>query len=107
MPDSDHPIGNSEMAQFCRQFSSLMHAQVNILDIFEALREQTGSAMLRDILAHVREDAEMGRSLATAFSRYPQVFSPFFISMVQGEPDGELDVFGDPPSILRPALKTE
>ncbi len=53
--------------------------------------------MLRDILAHVREDAEMGRALATAFSRYPQVFSPFFISMVrQGELEGELDrVFSD------------
>lgn len=97
MTDTEHPIGNSEMAQFCRQFASLMHAQVNILDIFEALKEQTGSAMLRDILAHVREDAEMGQSLATAFSRYPQVFSPFFISMVrQGELEGELDrVFSD------------
>lgn len=92
MPENEMEISNSELAQFCRQFASLMHAQVNILDIFDALREQTGSALLRDILDHVREDVEMGRTLATSFSRYPQVFSPFFISMIrQGELEGELD----------------
>lgn len=97
MPENESEIGNAEMAQFCRQFSSLMHAQVNILDIFDALREQTGSALLREILDNVRAAVEMGRTLATSFSRYPQVFSPFFISMVrQGELEGELDrVLGD------------
>ncbi len=97
MPEPESQVGNAEMAQFCRQFASLMHAQINILDILEALREQTGSALMREILAKVREDVEMGRTLATAFSRYPQVFSPFFISMVrQGELEGELDrLLGD------------
>jgi len=97
MPESEEQISNADMAMFCRQFSSLMHAQVNILDIFEALREQTGSALMREILDRVREDAEMGRTLATAFSRYPHAFSPFFISMVrQGELEGELDrIFSD------------
>ena len=92
MAEPEGQVANSEMAQLCRQFASLMHAQVNILDIFDALREQTGNALLREILDKVREDVEMGRTLATAFSRYPQVFSPFFISMVrQGELEGELD----------------
>ena len=92
MPPDDAPVTNTELAQFCRQFSSLMHAQVNILDIFEALREQSTSAFLREVVDNVRTDVENGRTLATAFSRYPQVFSPFFISMVrQGELEGELD----------------
>ena len=97
MPADEGQIGNAEMAQFCRQFASLMHAQVNILDIFTALREQTGNALLREILDHVRSDVEMGRTLATSFSRYPQAFSPFFISMIrQGELEGELDrILGD------------
>jgi AcrR family transcriptional regulator len=97
MAEPEGALGNAEMGQFCRQFSSLMHAQINILDIFEALREQTGSALMREILDSVRDDVEMGRTLATAFSRYPQVFSPFFITMVrQGELEGELDrLLGD------------
>jgi hypothetical protein len=90
-------VTNAELAMFCRQFGSLMHAKINILDIFAALREQSDNPYLREIIDSVREDVEMGRSLATAFSRYPTVFSPFFISMVrQGELEGELDrIFND------------
>lgn len=90
-------VTNAELALFCRQFASLMHANVNILEIFRALREQSDNPYLREIIDSVREDVEMGRSLATAFSRYPTVFSPFFISMVrQGELEGELDrIFND------------
>ncbi len=73
------------------------HARVNLLDILEALREQSANPLMREIVDSVRQDAEMGRTLATAFSRYPSVFSPFFISMVrQGELEGELDrIFND------------
>ncbi len=92
MPLEDPPVTNSELATFCRQFSSLFHAQINILDIFDALREQSGNPFLREVIDNVRQDIENGRTLATAFSRYPQVFSPFFISMMrQGELEGELD----------------
>lgn len=90
-------VTNSEIAAFCQQFASLTHAQLNILDIFEALHEQTSNPLMREIIDSVRTDVENGRTLATAFSRYPQIFSPFFISMVrQGELEGELDrVMGD------------
>lgn len=86
-------LTNSELAAFCRQFSSLMHAQINILDIFDALKEQADDPLLREIIDQVRTDVENGRSLATAFGRYPNCFSPFFISMIrQGELEGELNV---------------
>ncbi len=92
MPETDQTISNAEMATMCRQFATLMAAQVNILDIFEALREGTENRFLVEVLYSVQEAVEMGRSLATAFSRYPQSFSPFFISMLrQGELEGELD----------------
>jgi hypothetical protein len=97
MPPDEQDVMNPELATMCRQFASLTHAKVNILDIFESLREQSSSPLLREVMGSVQTDVENGRSLATAFSRYPQVFSPFFISMVrQGELEGELDrVFAD------------
>ena len=97
MPDSEPTVTNAEIANLCRQFSSLLHAGINILDIMDALRAQTSNAYLREVFDSVREDLEMGRTLATGFSRYPQTFSPFFISMVrQGEIEGELDrMFAD------------
>lgn len=92
MPPDPPKVTNAEIAMFCQQFASLTHAQLNILDIFEALHEQSANPLLREIVNSVRADVENGRTLATAFSRYPSVFSPFFISMVrQGELEGELD----------------
>lgn len=89
---ADQRVTNAEIAAMCQQFASLTHAQLNILDIFEALREQSSNPLLREVIDSVRTDVENGRTLATAFSRYPNVFSPFFISMVrQGELEGELD----------------
>jgi len=90
----EHPgLTNTELAAFCRQFSSLMQAQINILHIFDALKEQADDPLLREIIDQLRTDVENGHRLATAFGRYPNCFSPFFISMIrQGELEGELDV---------------
>ncbi len=85
-------ITNEDLALLCRQAGSLIHAEVNILDVLEALRNQSDKAQMVEIIDSVRHDLEMGRTLATAFSRYPNNFSPFFISMIrQGELEGELD----------------
>jgi len=92
MPEQQAELTNAELAAMCRQFASLIHAEINILDIFDTLREQSDNAFLQEVIDSVREDVEMGRTLATAFSRYPQTFSPFFVSMLrQGELEGELD----------------
>ena len=92
MADTQQSVDNAELASMCRQFASLIHAEINILEILEATRAQAGSPYLREVIDNVREDLEMGRTLATAFSRYPKTFSPFFISMVrQGELEGDLD----------------
>ena len=91
MAETDARVTNPELALLCRQFASLMKADVNILDIFETLRVQTNNAFLREVLNQVREDIEMGHTLATSFSRYPNTFSPFFITMIRkGELEGEL-----------------
>lgn len=90
MPD-DKGIANRDLAQMCRQAGSLIQAEVNILEVLDALRHQSDKPQMREVIDSVRHDLEMGRTLATAFSRYPAVFSPFFISMLrQGELEGEL-----------------
>lgn len=92
MPKGAGDVTNAEMALLCRQFGSLVHADINILEVLDTLRSQVDKPYLRDVIDHVRRDIEMGRTLATAFSRYPQTFSPFFVSMMrQGELEGELD----------------
>ncbi len=109
-------VTNAELGAVCRQFATLMKADINILEIIETLRAQTTNAFLREVLEQVQEDVEMGHTLATSFSRYPNTFSPFFITMIrEGELEGEMDrVFddladhfesrlGDAPDARRPA----
>jgi MSHA biogenesis protein MshG len=91
MPDPTKDISNRDLAQLCRQAGSLIQAEVNILDVLDALKHQNEKPQLREVMDSVRHDIEMGRTIATAFSRYPAIFSPFFISMIrQGELEGEL-----------------
>ena len=92
MPDDDKGVANRDLAQMCRQAGSLIQAEVNILEVLDALKHQSDRPQMREVIDSVRHDLEMGRTLATAFSRYPAIFSPFFISMVrQGELEGRLD----------------
>lgn len=92
MAESESRVTNAELAMICRQFATMTKAEINILEILETLREQTQNAFLREVLEQVQNDVEMGHTLATAFSRYPNTFSPFFITMLrEGELEGELD----------------
>ena len=62
MPEQDSELTNAQLAALCRQFASLMHAEINILDIFDTLREQSDSAFFQEVIDSVREDVEMGRA---------------------------------------------
>ena len=85
-------VTRRELADFCRQFAAMQSASVNIIDVLSTLREQTNNDWFAQILSSVGRDVELGRSLASAFSRFPADFSPFFIRMVrQGEIEGVLD----------------
>ena len=97
MAENDARVTNAELGALCRQFATLMKADINILDIIETLRAQTNNPFLREVLEQVQQDVEMGHTLATSFSRYPNTFSPFFITMTrEGELEGEMDrVFDD------------
>lgn len=97
MAEKESKVTNAELGAICRQFATLMKADINILDILETLRAQTTNAFLREVLDQVQQDVEMGHTLATSFSRYPNTFSPFFITMIrEGELEGEMDrVFDD------------
>jgi hypothetical protein len=85
-------VSRIELADFCRQFAAMQRANVNIIDILSTLQEQTSNDWFGQILASIKQDVELGRSLASALSRFPADFSPFLIRMVrQGEIEGVLD----------------
>lgn len=77
---------------FSRQLYTLLKAGVPIVRALIGLRDSATNPAFRRLLGEVRESLESGRELSAAMSRHPQVFSPFYISMVRvGEMTGMLD----------------
>lgn len=84
------PFG--EVVAFTRQLSTMISAGLSISKSLGVLTEQTRQLGFKKILTDVVRDVEGGASLATAFGKYPDVFSPTYQSLVQaGEASGKLD----------------
>ena len=77
---------------FSRQLYTLMRAGVPILRALNGLIESTTNPAFARVIAALKESLEAGRDLSTSMRQHPEVFSPFYISMVRvGESTGRLD----------------
>jgi MSHA biogenesis protein MshG len=77
---------------FSRQLYTLLKAGVPIMRGLAGLQESAMNKAFAKVLQDVRESLDSGRELSVSMSRQPQVFSPFYISMVRvGEMTGMLD----------------
>jgi MSHA biogenesis protein MshG len=75
-----------------RQLHTLLKAGVPILRGFNSLVETTRNPTLASALQAVSGDLQSGRELNVALARFPEIFSPLFISLVRvGENTGRLD----------------
>lgn len=80
-----------DMAVFCRQFVSLLHAGVPIAEALALLGRQTEHAGLAAAVRELQAEVEKGESLAAAMARHPRIFRPMSVSMVAaGELSGAL-----------------
>lgn len=75
-----------------RQLATLFAAQVSALRIFRLIAAESENHKLAVALTNVAEDLQGGSSISGAMTKHPDVFSDFYISMVQaGEESGRLD----------------
>jgi len=82
----------SDLAIFCRQFSTMQDAGVSIVRSLDVLAQQTQSAKLRRIIMDIQAEVEAGQTLSKAMSKYPNVFSNLFIGLIRaGEVGGVLE----------------
>ncbi len=82
----------SDLAIFCRQFSTMQDAGVSIVRSLDVLAQQTQSPKLRRILIDIQAEVEAGQTLSKAMSKYPNVFSNLFIGLIRaGEVGGVLE----------------
>src|SRR5713226_8352209 len=81
-----------DLAFFFRQFATLIDSGVPLYQGLSSLALQAPNARLRRIVAEVAAQVQHGSQLSVAMSRYPWVFSPLQIRMIEaGEAGGLLD----------------
>lgn len=77
---------------FSRQLAVMVSANVPLLRALRSLIAQTENPALKDVVHDLADEIEGGAKLSDAMSLHSDVFSEFYVSMVQsGEVTGELD----------------
>ena len=85
-------IQQEEMIMFSRQLVTLQSAGLPLLMSLQAIKEQTESKALKEVITEINLDVESGSSFAEALGRHPDVFNELYVNMVKsGEASGTLD----------------
>ena len=85
-------VGLLDVMLFSRQMHTLLKAGVPILRALAGLEESATNPSLVPVIKDLRASLDSGRELSAAMRRHPEVFSTFYVSIVQvGELTGGLE----------------
>ncbi|HBG28664.1 MAG: hypothetical protein A2Y10_11980 [Planctomycetes bacterium GWF2_41_51] len=84
-------VKRSEVIPFTYQLAGMCGAGLSIVQSLDTLEKQTENKSLQYIIADVKKNISVGSSLTDAFRKYRDIFSDFFLGMVEaGESSGKL-----------------
>jgi len=84
-------ISSKDLVVFSRQLAIMFRSKIPLVESLKTLAVQTGNAELKEKIMEISEEVEAGTSFSLALSRFPEIFSTFFIAMVKtGEVSGKL-----------------
>ncbi len=84
-------IKPSEIVEFSYKFAGMSSAGLSIIQCLDTLEKQTETDSLRCVITDIRKKIELGVSLTDAFDKYRELFSDFFLGMLEaGESGGRL-----------------
>ena len=84
-------VKQAEVVAFAYKFAGMCSAGLPIARCLETVEEQTENQAFKYVLSDVRENIEAGTTLKEAFEKYKNVFSDFFVGMLEaGESGGRL-----------------
>ncbi|WP_026690517.1 type II secretion system F family protein [Alteribacter aurantiacus] len=85
-------VTTKDLVIFLRQFSTLLHAGLSLVDSIEILAKQTSNKLLKEGLSTVSEDIRTGASFSEATEKQRHVFPPLFTNMIKaGEAGGNIE----------------
>lgn len=85
-------IKNEDIVLFSKQMAVLIQAKVPLVQSLRVMAKQTENPNFSIIIGAVADDVDAGTVFSRALSKYPKVFSDFFIQMTRsGEISGRLE----------------
>lgn len=84
-------VSGKDIVMFSRQLAVMFAANVSLIEALRTIGNQLANQHFREKVLKISQTVESGSSLSAALSKYPDIFSPFFIAMVRaGEVSGNL-----------------
>lgn len=80
-----------DVVYFSRQLSLMLKSGISLVEALRSIALQTEKARFREIVLKIADDVEGGTYFSDALSKFPDVFSEFFVNMIKsGEASGKL-----------------
>ncbi|MBN1787686.1 MAG: type II secretion system F family protein [Sedimentisphaerales bacterium] len=84
-------IKEADIVAFTFKFAGMCGAGLTIIQCLETLENQIEKGTLKIIIGDIKRNVQNGSSLKDAFGKYRQIFSDFFLGMIEaGEAGGKL-----------------
>ncbi len=82
----------ADLIFFTRQLSSMLSSGLTLVHALEILKQQVTGINMLEIMEGIITEIEGGSSFSTAISKYPDMFSPIYVSIIKtAEESGLLD----------------
>ena len=84
-------VSAKELVAFSRQLALMFKAKIPLSQSLRTLAEQTKNRSFKEKILMISDEIEAGAPFSQALSRFPKLFSSFFVNMVKsGEASGTL-----------------
>jgi type IV pilus assembly protein PilC len=84
-------VALADLVVFTRQLATMIDAGIPIVQVLQALAEQTPNKIMRDTVHDICTRVESGESFSEALTRHPKAFNRLYVAMVgAGEKGGLL-----------------
>lgn len=85
-------IKTGELVVFCKQLATMVKGGVPLLRAISSISGEMRNPVFKSALEEIGHLVKGGEALSTGFKRFPKLFSPLFVSMVEaGEKVGSLE----------------
>src|SRR3954465_6681449 len=86
-------VPRKDLMQFSRQLAVFMRAGIPILDALQAINEEMGNKLLREMVDDITEELREGSTFADAAAHHSTAFPPYYLGILRSaELTGQLDV---------------